>query len=400
MKRIHGPWRRVGMLAMGLALLAGVGAVLLTSGPLAPVRVQVAAVQQGSVQPALFGVGTVQARNNWAVGPTATGRVLRVLVDVGDVVERGQLLAEMDPVDQAERLQALQAGVQRAHSAQAAAQAQRDESLARRQQALLTAQRNEELARQRFISASALEARRAELAQAEAAVAQAQANLRSSAQEIERLQAERAALLRQRGALRMLAPARAVVLSREAEPGSTVVAGQPVLKLMDPDSLWVRMRVDQGRSSGLALGLPAQITLRSRPGAVLDGRVARVDPLADAVTEERIAQVALDAVPGAPLPAVGETAEVTLRLPATPSAALVDNASITHFQGQTGVWQLQDGRVHFVPVRLGPSSLEGQVQVLHGLQVGATVVVHSQAPLRPGQRVRVQESLLAQGSAP
>lgn len=57
-----------------------------------------------------------------------------------------------------------------------------------------------------------------------------------------------------------------VVTARLAEPGSTVVAGQAVIQVIDPASLWLRVRIDQGRSSGLALGLPAEVTLRSRPG--------------------------------------------------------------------------------------------------------------------------------------
>ena len=53
-------------------------------------------------------------------------------------------------------------------------------------------------------------------------------------------------------------PADGIVTSRDAEAGSTVVAGQAVLKLADPASLWVKLRLDQGRSGGLAPGLPAK----------------------------------------------------------------------------------------------------------------------------------------------
>ena len=67
-----------------------------------------------------------------------------------------------------------------------------------------------------------------------------------------------------------------LVIARDAEPGSTVVAGQSVLQLIDPASLWLRMRIDQGRSSGLRAGLPAEIVLRSRPGERFPGQVTRV----------------------------------------------------------------------------------------------------------------------------
>lgn len=393
--------RKGGLAVLGLLLLGGLGLVFTRSGPLAPVPVTVATVEQAVVQPALFGIGSVQARVGWNVGPLATGRVLRVLVDVGDRVRAGQVLAEMDPVDFAQRLAALDAAVQRAQSAQGAQHAQWQETQARQQLAQGNAQRNKELAAQQFISASALEGRLTELQQANAAVAVAQASLNASVRDVERLQAERAAAVQQRGALRMLAPADAMVLARVAEPGSTVVGGQALLQLVDPASLWVRMRVDMGRSQALAAGLSARVVLRSRPGVERPGHVVRVEPLADSVTEERIAHVALDADGAEPLvPAVGEMAEVTLALPASAPGPVVPNASVQQRQGQTGVWRLQDGRTQFVPVRLGAHSLDGRVQVLQGLQAGDVVVVHSQAPLRDAQRVRVQDALVAARAQP
>ena len=93
----------------------------------------------------------------------------------------------------------------------------------------------------------------------------AQANLAGAGQDLARLKAERAALAQQRDNVRLFAPADAVVTARDAEAGSTVVAGQPVLRLMDPASLWIKMRVDQGRSAGLANGVKASIVLRSNP---------------------------------------------------------------------------------------------------------------------------------------
>ena len=197
--------------------------------------------------------------------------------------------------------------------------------------------------------------------------------------------------------MRLLAPSDGVVTSRDAEAGSTVVAGQPVLRLIDPASLWVRMRVDQGRSNGLAPDLKANVVLRSQPRTPLQGQVARVEMLADAVTEERIAQIAF-AAPTVTA-SVGELAEVELQLPETASALLLPNASIQRLQGKTGVWRLSEGRPAFVSVRLGVSSLDGRVQVLEGLKAGDSVVVYSQKALTEGARVQVVETLV-KGATP
>ncbi len=353
--------------------------------------------RSGQLRPALYGIGTVEARRSAMVGPTVAGRVLSVKVDVGDAVKAGQLLAEMDPVDLDQRLLALDASLARADSARSAAQAQLGDVTARRLLAAANTRRNQELAAQNFISAGALDSKLQEQASADAAVQAAQANLSGAGQDLTRLRAERAALAQQRANLRLLAPADGVVTSREAEAGSTVVAGQAVLRLIDPASLWVRLRVDQGRSGGLAPGLKASITLRSQARTPLAGQVARVELLADSVTEERIALVAFTQPPSQV--SVGEMAEVTLQLPETAQALLIPNASVQQRQGQSGVWRLQGGQPEFIPVRLGAYGLDGQVQVLHGLADGDEVVVYSQKALSPGARIKVRAALVGASAA-
>ena len=332
----HSPWgRRAAMGVLGLVVLGGIAFVLVRNGPLAPVKVTVAQVGKGSVSAAVFGIGTVEARRSWMVGPTAAGRVLRVAVDVGDTVAPGQLLAEMDPVDLEQRLTALDASLARARSAQAAAQAQVADATARQQLSVGNLRRNEDLARQQFISPGALEGRQQELASASAALQTAQANVAGAGQDLQRLAAERAALAQQRANVRLLAPAAGVVATREAEPGTTVVAGQAVLRLVDPASLWVKTRIDQGRAAGLAVGQTAQVVLRSQPGQVQAATVARLELLADAVTEERIAQMAFTTPPQGV--SVGELAEVTVQLPASPPGLLLPNAAVQRQAGQSGV---------------------------------------------------------------
>ena len=389
--------RRLSLAALAIFLLAALAFVMLRSGPLAPTRVTVSKVQEGTFSPALFGIGTVEARRNWMIGPTVAGRVLSVRVDVGDSVKAGQLLAEMDPVDLEQRLASLDASITRAVSAQAAAAAQQLDAAARRELAAVNFRRNQDLADKNFISAGALEARVQEKVSADAALQAAQASVLGAGQDLTRLKADRAALLQQRLNVRLLAPADAVVSSRDAEAGSTVVAGQAVLRLIDPGSLWIKLRIDQGRSAGLLPGLKASIVMRSQSQTSLAGSVARVELLSDSVTEEKIAQVAFEQMPSAV--SVGEMAEVTLQLPATSKAVLVPGASIQRQGGATGVWRIASGKPVFTPLRLGASSLEGQVQVLEGLKAGDEVVVYSQKALTSESRLQVVDALVKPAGA-
>jgi HlyD family secretion protein len=388
--------RRAGVSLLVLALLGAFGWVLARSGPLAPIRVTTVQVEEGTQALALFGIGTVEARRAYLIGPTVAGRVLRVGVDVGDAVTAGQVLAELDPVDLDERTAASQAAIARAGSLLVAAEAQLRDAQARREVATINARRYVELGGQRFVSTSAVEAKQQEQVSAQAATRAAQANLAGARQEISRLTAERDGLGQQRSKLRLVAPTNGIVSAREAEAGSTVIAGQAVLRLIEPASLWLRVRIDQGRSAGLVAGLPAQIVLRSNPGQPLPGKVVRVEPVSDSVTEERIALVAFDTLPENV--SVGEMAEVTLTLPAGQPGLLVPNASIRHQGGTPGVWLNAADGPQFVPLQLGSASLDGQVRVTGGLHAGDRVIVHSDKDIAAGSRIRVVDSLVGPGS--
>ncbi|HNB45679.1 MAG TPA: biotin/lipoyl-binding protein, partial [Burkholderiaceae bacterium] len=223
--------RRVGLGLALVGLLGALGWVAQRSGPWAPVRVSVQQVQAAALQPALFGIGVVEARRSHLLGPTASARVVRVLVDVGDPVRAGQLLAELDPVDLDQRLAGLDASLARGRSLLVASEAQARDARARRDLADANLRRYADLSASEFISAGALEARQQEQRSAEAGQQANEASLLASRQDLQRLAAERAALVQQRERLRLLAPADGVVASREAEPGSTVVAGQAVLRV-------------------------------------------------------------------------------------------------------------------------------------------------------------------------
>jgi HlyD family secretion protein len=383
--------RRAGLVLLGIVLLGAFVFVVARTGPFAPTRVTVVKVAEGSVAPELFGIGTVEARRAYLIGPTASGRVLRVAVDVGEAVKAGQLLAEMDPVDLDQRVGALDASIARAASSAAAAEAQRRDALARKELAALNAKRYVELGEKKFVSPSVVEGKQQEQTSAEAAASAAEANLAAARQDATRLRAEREGLRQQRQNVRLVAPADGVVTARDAEPGSTVVAGQAVVRLVDPASLWVKVRFDQGRSIGLAPGLPAEIVLRSNPARPLAGTVQRLELLADSVTEERIAQVAFETLPAGI--SLGEMAEVTLKLPAAQAGPVLPNAAIKQRGEQAGVWVLRDGALQFAPLRLGSAGLDGRVQVREGLQAGDEVIVHSENELAPGRRIVVVESI-------
>ncbi|MEZ5530769.1 MAG: efflux RND transporter periplasmic adaptor subunit [Steroidobacteraceae bacterium] len=378
MKRLPLKRRTLALLAVIVPLLALLAYVALRSGPLAPVAVTVATVDSRTITPSLFGIGIIGARYTYKIGPTFAGRVKRLDVHVGDRVKAGQILGEMDPVDLDDRVRSQVSALKRAEAALR-------EMAARQSFAQSQARRYEQLFVARSVSEEMVTTKRQELQIADAALAAAQ-------EEVARARSDRDAVLAQRGNLRLIAPVDGVVAVRNADPGTTIVAGQAVVEVIDPKSLWIDVRFDQISASGLAAGLSARIELRSRGGRTLKGRVLRTEPKADAVTEETLAKVTFDDQPE-PLPPVGELAEVTVDLPAIPSAPTVLNAAVRRDGDRVGVWRVVDGDLQFTPVKLGASDLEGRVQVLEGLSDGHQVVVYSEKALTARSRITVVERI-------
>lgn len=383
--------RTLMLIGVGAVTAALFGYVVLRSGPLAPVAVRIATVEIRPISPALFGIGTVEARFSYKIGPTIAGRVAKINVDVGNKVRAGQVLAEMDRVDLDERIAALDAAIRRAEAAIQTAQAQVDDALARKDFALAQAKRYEELWKTRTVSEVAVETKRQDGQVADAALSAARSNLLASQQDLQRNRADRDGLIKQRENLVLLAPVDGVIAARKAEPGTTMVAGQAVIEMIDPKNLWINARFDQIAATGLRQDLPASIALRSRAGKGVPGRVARVEVLANAVTEENLAKVEFGALPE-PLPSIGELAEVTVALPELPASPVIPNAAIQSLNGKPVVWKVEDGKIHVAAVQFGASDLDGAVQVTNGLKVGDQIVVYSASRLASTSRIRMTDN--------
>ncbi|HMM67354.1 MAG TPA: efflux RND transporter periplasmic adaptor subunit [Dokdonella sp.] len=378
MKLPHVRRRTLALIAAIIPLLALFAYVVLRSGPLAPVSVVATTVATQSISPALFGVGTVEARYVYKIGPTFAGRLQRLDVEVGDRVIGGQVLGEMDPVDLDDRVRMQEAVIKRAEAAVREATAR--QTYARGQEG-----RYEKLLVTHAVSVEAVAGRQQERQIADAAVSAAR-------EELSRARADKEAALAQRANLRLVASVDGLVAARDIEPGTTVVAGQAVIEIIDTNSLWINARFDQISAAGLAPGLAARITLRSRRDVNLAGKVVRVEPLADAVTEETLAKIAFD-TPAESLPPIGELAEVTLALPPLPATAVIPNAAIRRVDGRIGVWVINANALEFRPTRLGAGDLDGNVQVREGLQAGERIVLFSEKALGARSRIHVVDRL-------
>jgi HlyD family secretion protein len=377
---------------IGVVILGGFAWVVTQQGPMAPTQVRVAPVTRQAIEASVFGIGTVEARYSYRLGPIVAGHVKQVLVDVGDTVQAGQTLAVMDAVDLDSRIQAAGLAAERATASIASAAAQSKEAAARLSLAQREAQRQQTLAAKSLVSQSSSDARQQEVAVATAAVESSRAALDVAKKEQQRLQAEQQALRQQQANLTLTAPVAGMITTRDAEPGTTLVAGQPVLTLADPQSYWVKARIDQSQALGLQAGQAATVTLRSSPQQALAGKLVRVEPLSDSITEERLVGIAFTPVPAAL--SSGELAEVNLQTGHKADALVIPNAAIQQHDGQTGVWKLNhDNTLQFTAIQTGIHALDGQVEILSGLQADENIVVYTSKTLSASSKIKVVKQL-------
>ena len=370
--------RTLALIAVIVPLLALFIYVGLRSGPLAPIPVTMITVKSKSISPSLFGIGNVEARYTYKIGPTFTGRVSKLEVNVGDHVKVGQVLGEMDSVDLDDRLHSQNAIIKRT-------QAALRESTARLALAQSQSRRYEQLFTSRSISEEYITTKRQELQIAEAVH-------EAVKEDINRAKADSEVLNSQRRNLRLIAPIEGIVVLRNIDPGTTVVAGQSIIEIIDPKSLWINVRIDQVSAFGLSAGRPASIQLRSRGDQLLSGHVLRVEPKADAITEETLTKVVFDEQP-ALIPSIGELAEVTIQLASQATAPTIPNAAIVRNEGKIGVWKILNGKLQFTPIRIGVSDLDGNVQILDGLQLGDKIVLYSSKILTPNSRIEIVQQI-------
>ena len=341
------------------------------------------------------------------IGSTLTGRVERVLVREGDVVQAGAPLVQLESaelratVSQAEA--ALRQAQARSVSQQAVAKPSADAALLQADASLQVAER--ELVRTRellaagFISPARLDEAQNHVdtarAQRDAARAQSQANRRDGPETANveaQQQAARAAAEAARARLAqatLRAPSAGRVIVREVEPGQIVQAGKALLTLSIDGPTELLAQVDERFLGQLKVDQRARVLADAYPQQPFDARLVRLAPAIDA---QRGAVEVRFAIDGAAPGFLREDMTLSIEtITGERSAALVLPLRAVRSMATAGgeeratVLLLAEGRAVERSVKLGLRTLD-QVEVTHGLAAGDTVLLD--ADLAPGTRVK------------
>jgi len=287
-----------GSIGLGIVLLIAVGVFAATRGGTKIDPSKLAKVEKGDLAKSVVATGKVTPITKVEVKSKASGIVKKLLVDYGDRVKKGQLLAQLDKIE-------IEAQVEQSKAALEAAQANLKSSQADFERAKVDAEgpdvpllkrayeRNVSMAKDGVVSTSSLEdsqknyemalnkqnvskaqvtVLKAKIAQSQAQVAQDQANLKQLEEQLSYTD--------------IISPIDGIVLSRDVQMGDAVssilVLGSSatlVMTLGDTSEVYVKGKVDESDIGKVYLGQRARIKVESFKDKTFDGKVTKISPM-------------------------------------------------------------------------------------------------------------------------
>lgn len=379
---------------MGISLKLLAAAVLVGlivyKAKFSPVPVMAHQVAQGMVVSEVMGTGTLEARVKTTISPRLQERLAEVLVDQGDTVVAGQLLARLDAGELGRQVEVSEAALAGAKATAERVRVDEVRAQAVAHQAQQDHKRVTDLLNTKISSQSdmdkaieRLQIAESDLLRARAATAEAQQQVRLAEKNLT-YQQERLSFTR------IVCPYNGLVTRRDRDPGGVVVPGSSILQIISTNELWVSAWVDETAATGLALGQKARVLFRADPAKVYPGLVARLGRETDRETREFIVDVQVKELP--PNWTVGQRAEVFIETGRTSDTLIVPQAFVQWRAGKPGLFIAEGRKAMWRDVTLGQAGLE-TIEIAHGVSAGDQAIAPAQpkqSPLNPGQRIAVK----------
>ncbi|MGD8535574.1 MAG: efflux RND transporter periplasmic adaptor subunit [Candidatus Aminicenantes bacterium] len=322
-------------------------------------------VQRQKISERLFYTGVIEAWNKINITPDIGGKIAKIHVEEGDVVKKGQLLAELDT--RAVRLQ-----LEQAQAALAVAEANYND--ARKNMDRMERLKKEDAASdQQYEKVKlAYDASEAQLKQAQAALNLARYNLDVSL---------------------MKAPFSGVVASKNAEVGEVInpmmggfSATSGVLTLMDFSRVKIEVDATQRDVARIKRGQPAELRVTALPDRIFKGQVSIVNITADPVSKKFKVEVTINNPDLALRP--NTFGEVILEVSTHEQALVIPQKAVLE---NKYVFRVKDDKtVERIEVILGLQNSD-RIEVINGLKEGDLVVVEGNFGLEDGTQIEIRE---------
>ncbi|MCC5882782.1 MAG: HlyD family efflux transporter periplasmic adaptor subunit [Halomonas sp.] len=394
--------RHLSWIALGVGLI---GMLFWALRP-TPVPVNVAQVTRGSFSDSVIEEGRTQLRDTWNVSAPIAGYLQRVILEVGDRVEEGQTLFQLEPspapaLDARSRQQA-EDNLQAAQARFLAAEANLETARADRRFAEAEYQRYQQLHRRNLVSTAELEQRQNQRDRLRSLENSAASGVEVARFEVESARALLAVTSGQRSEadqpiLQVRAPVSGLVLSRYRCCEGSVGAGEPILELGSLDDLEIQADLLSMDAVRLRPGMKTRIT--GWGGEPLEGSVRRIAPSgftrtsALGVDEQRV-PVIVDFASELERNELGigsgYRVDVEFLIWQADDVLQIPTSALFRHQGEWSVFVMEQGRAALRSVEIGRR--HGLVsQVVAGLDEGEIVITHPGNRISAGVRIRPDE---------
>jgi len=362
-----------------------------------PRPVKTALVAELPMEQAVTVTGTLAAEDQAALSAKVPGRIKIITVDLGSVVRKGQMVAQLEQQDYQLRLEQAEAALAQARARVGLSPQGEDEKIdieatgtvlqarALLDEAKLKLDRSNALLKQGVIS-------RAQLDESEAGHKVALSRYQDAIEEIRNRQAlvvqrrsELEIARQQLTGTSIYAPFDGVVQEKRTSIGEYLAAGTPIVNIVRVDPLRLRAEVPEREARNVRQGLEVRVTVEGSTNVYM-GRIVRLSPTITA--QNRILVVEAEVRNNGQL-RPGSFARADIVSNEKSLAAAVPTNAIVSFAGIDKVITIQDGKAVEKPITLGRRSGEW-TEILSGINIGDTVVINP-GNLQSGQPVTVTE---------
>ena len=326
-----------------------------------PQALATAEVQRGHLEDTVSATGTLQPRDYVDVGTQVSGQVRKLHVEIGSSVEKGQLLAEIDPAVYLSKVEASEAQLNNL-------QAQLAQRQAQLRLAEQKAQRQANMMREQATTAEAVQTADAELQSAKAQVQALQAQIQQTRSTLRGDQANLAYT-------KIHAPMAGTVVTQNAKQGQTLNANQSapiVVRIADLSTMTVQTQVSEADVSRLKIGMPVYFTTLGDQRKRWYGKLRQINPTPEVVNNVVLYNALFD-VPNPEGALMTQMTTQVFFVVAEAKDAVLVPASAVRNSMVTVV--NEDGNMEERKVRLGATN-RVLAQVLSGVEPGERVVTN------------------------
>jgi HlyD family secretion protein len=392
-------------LGIGLVVVAFIAFKMVSGGGSGEVEVRMEPVARRDLVSAVTASGNIEAKSQVDVQSEVTARILRITVQEGDLVQKGQLLVELDQVQ-------FRGNVESAEAQLTAQQASLMQARVNRDQAKRSLDRTTELKRTTptMVSDEVME-------QAQQAFDVAEANFRATTASVSQAEASLREARENLARTRLFSPISGRVVRLAVEEGEVAVPGTfsrdvgMLMRIADMSAIQALVKVDETDVVRLELGDSVSVSIDAFPDTTFVGRVTKIANSAAALsaagqgTDRAVdfeVEVTLENPPADVRPDLSMTARIItdvrqgvmsipiIALTTRPPTAAGDTATAAPLGDSTaagrpkdieGVFVVENGIARFRPVKVGIAGDE-HFELLSGVSEGETIVAGTYQAIR------------------